>query len=160
MDYHARINLNDLLDSCSNTLESLTIEDATLTFNRNPNQPQEQYDLCKLQLHGADVPNEFGYFLSRYCQKLTHIKLTGYEPFVTTIDIPTIHLSCFDMESPTSNGALDLSVSAIADGRQRNYSIDHTYEWRDFLDQLIDKHGTSVCNTVSTVPVPTNYRLN
>ncbi|KAI8884063.1 hypothetical protein K501DRAFT_285058 [Backusella circina FSU 941] len=147
------VNLNDILKSCSSTLEILTIKLAQLECDT---LSTELFSIKELTINGHKIPEALDKFLLKHCPKIHSLTLIDCLPDTTKLELTDIHLSRLKLDVNDLNPHghikephIDLLVKTSIDKKERFYSVGEKIYYRSYSElnpndykHLLYKHIT------------------
>jgi hypothetical protein len=147
------LSLNQLLESCSTTLEVLTIKSAPLECNTLSPHP---FSIKELTIIGYRIPEELDRFLLKHCPNIDSLTLVDCLPDSTMLQLFDVRLSRLklDINDLNPHGHMkephfDILVKTSIDKQQRFYSVGEKIYYRNCSDHnpnsykhLLYKHIT------------------
>ncbi|KAI8881455.1 hypothetical protein K501DRAFT_274615 [Backusella circina FSU 941] len=143
------IHLNDLLQNCLTTLESLSIESGKLEFNIMTDQ---LFHIKELSFCLVDLPKRIDTFLSQHFPKLNTLKLDHCGSYKKSFILPMIKLEHFEVMDTFPPYCNNILVQTLKDDKIRWYTAKHKIIAYEDHKELFDIRDAPVHPAIQCIP--------
>ncbi|KAI8879691.1 hypothetical protein K501DRAFT_303082 [Backusella circina FSU 941] len=137
--------INDILDHCPNTVESLAIENNKLNFDFTT---LRQYAIKRLELKNVTLPSGMDTFLSLHIPKLNRLRLEGCEFNGDFFVLQNIHLHYLDIISRIPVDKQLVMVKTLGDQKGYMYIPRHKVNYYGIFRERLNIHDATLCPSV------------